>query len=893
MNTVSTTEGHLNEASASPGTRSTCPYCGVGCGVVANRSVTSGLTITGDKEHPANSGRLCVKGSTLDQTQLHPDRLLQPIVNGETTDWSNALNRVAQTFAKTLDEHGPGAIAFYLSGQLLTEDYYVANKLMKGFLGSGNVDTNSRLCMSSAVAAYKRAFVEDVVPCDYNDLDAADLIVLVGSNTAWAHPIIYQRICAAQQTRSAKVVVIDPRRTVTAASADLHLPLAPGSDVALFNGLLAYLACEGAIDCNFIEQHTEGFEACLAVADTNPAATAAATGLTEHDLATFFSWFSATDRTVTLYSQGVNQSANGTDKANAIINCHLATGRVGRDGCGPFSITGQPNAMGGREVGGLANQLAAHMDFEPEHVSRVQRFWNAPRMATRPGLKAVEMFEAIDRGEIKAVWIMGTNPAVSLPSTDTVRRALARCPFVVVSDCVQHTDTNDYASVLLPACGWGEKDGTVTNSERCISRQRAFLTPTGAAKPDWWIVSEVGKRLGFVDAFSYTDPAEIFSEHAALTGFENNHERQLDLTPLADLSQPQYDALEPVQWPFAGRPYSDAVFSTPSHRARFLPTEATPPTQQPTVERPFIVNTGRIRDQWHTMTRTGVSDRLFQHRSLPFVELLALDAAEYQIEEGQLVELENDFGTYRGLARVTAGEARRQVFVPIHWSQQFASAATANSLIRPVTDPVSGQPESKHGTASLKKIGIRTWVRLVVPHKIAANVLATLDTLCEFRASIPEGAGFTYELALQASGHNLICELKNLTHVAQVVSFKDTTGGCAVQRAIGLTGKNPAWFIATALEQTLLPTARAMMSALDGTKAPWQQLSLIGAIDADNSPLVCTCFEVTTAAIVAAIDQGTRTPEALGKQLRCGTNCGSCVPELRSLITAATSANEA
>src|ERR1700684_4282508 len=478
-------------------TRTTCPYCGVGCGVLATADGRGGAAVSGDPEHPANFGRLCSKGSALGETLGLEERLLYPMVrvskgSMERVAWTDALDHVAHRFAHIIKRDGPGAVAFYLSGQLLTEDYYVANKLMKGFIGSANVDTNSRLCMASSVAGHRRAFGADTVPGCYDDLDEADLLVLVGSNAAWCHPVLFQRMLANRRERGARMVVIDPRKTDTSGDADLHLGVKPGSDTALFSGLLVYLADHGELDRGYIERYTAGFDEALARARAiagSVAATALATGLSEQDVAAFFQMFAATPRVVTLYSQGVNQSAQGTDKVNAIINCHLATARIGKPGASPFSLTGQPNAMGGREVGGLANQLAAHMAFTPPDIDRVRRFWEGPRIATHEGLKAIQLFEAIARGEIKALWVMGTTPAVSLPDADAVRAAMAKLELFVVSENVRSNDTvNAGVHVLLPAQAWGEKSGTVTNSERRISRQRAFLTPPGETRPDWWIV---------------------------------------------------------------------------------------------------------------------------------------------------------------------------------------------------------------------------------------------------------------------------------------------------------------------------------------------------------------------------------------------------------------------
>src|SRR5918994_1185912 len=486
-------------------TRTTCPYCGVGCGVLAAPQEDGSVAIKGDEQHPANYGRLCSKGSALGETMSLDDRLLYPEVDRRRADWNEALDLVARRFSETIAEHGPESVAFYGSGQLLTEDYYVANKLMKGFIGAANIDTNSRLCMASSVAGHIRAFGSDTVPGTYEDFYEADLVVLVGSNLTWCHPVLFQRVLAAQERRGTKIVVIDPRRTITAEAADLHLAVAPNSDVALFAGLLDHLDRIGMRDHDYVEGFTSGLEEALEAARACgfPGALNA-TGLPPERLHAFYTLWSQSERVVTAYSQGVNQSVVGTDKVNAITNCHLFTGRIGRVGMGPFSLTGQPNAMGGREVGGLANQLAAHMGFTPPEIDRVRRFWKAPRMATHEGLKTVQMFEAVARGEIKALWVMGTNPAVSLPNADVVRDALKKLELFVVSENVISNDTVDVgAHVLLPAQAWGEKSGTVTNSERCISRQRAFLAAPGEAKPDWWIMGEVAKRLGFGAAFDF------------------------------------------------------------------------------------------------------------------------------------------------------------------------------------------------------------------------------------------------------------------------------------------------------------------------------------------------------------------------------------------------------
>ncbi len=698
--------------------RTTCPYCGVGCGVLATPDGNGGALIAGDPDHPSNFGRLCSKGSALGETLGIQERLLNPMIRCsggalEQVDWGDALDHVAQRMSHIIAKHGPHAVAFYLSGQLLTEDYYVANKLMKGFIGSANVDTNSRLCMSSSVAGHRRAFGADIVPGNYEDIDQADLLVLVGSNAAWCHPVLFQRMLSNKRQRSARIVVIDPRQTETSGDADLFLGVKPGSDTALFSGLLVHLADSKALGHDYIAEHTVGFDDALAGAREiagSVAATALATGLSERDVAAFFQMFTETPKVLTLFSQGVNQSAQGTDKVNAIINCHLATGRIGKPGASPFSLTGQPNAMGGREVGGLANQLAAHMNFTPAEIDRVRRFWRAPRIATHEGLKAVQMFEAIGRGEIKALWVMGTNPAVSLPNADGVRAAMAKLDLLVISENTRSNDSvNAGAHVLLPAHAWGEKSGTVTNSERRISRQRCFLQPAGNARSDWWIISEVAKRLGFGRAFAYRSAADIFREHASLSAFENNGTRDFDLGGLADITDEAFDILTPTMWPrragefgSTARFFRDGGFYTADRKARFIAPEAPKLYGETSPARPLWLNTGRIRDQWHTMTRTGLSPRLGQHLPEPFVEVHPEDAAQAGLSDSGFARVTTDFGTCTLKVMITKRQQPGMLFAPIHWSDGTSSSARIGALVAPVTDPYSGQPENKATPAAIE-----------------------------------------------------------------------------------------------------------------------------------------------------------------------------------------------
>ena len=577
---------------------------------------------------------------------------------------------------------------------------------MKGFIGSANVDTNSRLCMASSVAGHRRAFGADTVPGTYEDLDLADLIVLVGSNAAWCHPVLYQRMVANKRARGAKIIVIDPRRTATAEEADLFLAVAPGMDTALFSGLLVKLADTLTLDYEYVDAHTSGLADALARAREiapDVAATAKAAGLAEADVARVFEMFRATPNVVTCFSQGVNQSAQGTDKVGAVINCHLITGRIGKPGMGPFSLTGQPNAMGGREVGGLANQLAAHMNFTPGDIDRVGRFWRSSNMAQREGHKAVQMFEAIERGEIKALWIMATNPAVSLPRADAMRDAMRKLDLLVISENVASNDSvNVGAHILLPAAAWGEKDGTVTNSERRISRQRPFLPLPGGAKPDWWIVTEVARRMGFAEAFNFNSAADVFREHAALSAFENNGARDFDIGGLAGFSDGEFNALDPVQWPARinepraeTRFFADGRFYTPDGKARLIAPEKPAPHGAATAKYPLRLNTGRIRDQWHTMTRSGMSPKLAAHLPEPFVEVHADDAAAAGLIHGGFARVTSRYGACVLKVMISEGQRRGSLFAPIHWSAETASSARVGDLVMPATDPFSGQPEAK------------------------------------------------------------------------------------------------------------------------------------------------------------------------------------------------------
>ncbi|HEY5807855.1 MAG TPA: molybdopterin-dependent oxidoreductase [Povalibacter sp.] len=875
--------------------RTTCPYCGVGCGVLAKRT-DDRVEISGDPQHPANRGRLCSKGGALGDTLGAEGRLLHPQVDGLRVSWDRALDHVAQGFRRIIDQHGPESVALYVSGQLLTEDYYVANKLMKGYIGTANIDTNSRLCMSSAVAGHKRAFGEDIVPICYEDLELADLVVLVGSNTAWCHPILFQRITAEKQRRpEMKIVVIDPRRTATCEFADLHLPIRGGTDVWLFNGLLSYLHQHGVVDTKFVAEHTDDSTRALLVADNTAGdlrAVAKMCRVDERSLAEFYSLFARTEKVITVFSQGVNQSSSGTDKVNSIINCHLLTGRIGKAGAGPFSVTGQPNAMGGREAGGLANMLAAHMELNaPEHRRIVQQFWNSPGIASKPGLKAVDLFDAIHDGKVKAVWIMATNPVVSLPDADKVKEALQRCELVVVSDCVARTDTNACAQVLLPACGWGEKDGTVTNSDRHISRQRAFMPAAGEAKPDWWIMCEVAKRMGFTTGFDFTSAHEVFSEHAALSAAENDDTRAFNIGGLAGLDRAEYDSLKPIPWPVphkahAGTPrlLEGGHFYHANRRARFVPTTPRVPVNHIDQEYPLILNTGRIRDQWHTMTRTGTAARLNAHTAEPYVDMHAQDVLLSGAREGELVRVSTKWGSLIARLRVSGEMPRGMTFVPIHWSGAFSSDARVGALVNPIVDPVSGEPELKHTPARVTPFVV-SWQGFI----LSRNRLSDLDVTWWTTA---KGEQFhRYEIAGRRVYRDWSRWARRLFNAQEEKcdwqEYSDPNAG--IYRAVFLIQDQIEACVFLSPRPDL--PSRAWLSGLFA-KARVTERDRAGLLlgqsadrSAETGPVVCSCFGVGRNTICDAIRKhGFTTPQQVGENLKAGTNCGSCVGEIKVLI---------
>ncbi len=865
--------------------QTTCAYCGVGCGLDVTVDNGKALSVCGTSEHPANYGKLCVKGSNLLTTTNLSNRQLFPEIASNKVSWQQATSYVADSFSHIIKKYGKDAVAFYVSGQLLTEDYYVANKLMKGYIGSGNIDTNSRLCMSSAVSAYKRAFGEDVVPCNYEDLEKTDLLLLTGSNAAWTHPILFQRIERAKKINpSLKVVVIDPRKTASCQIADIFLPLKAGSDAAFFNGLLQYLHKNNGLNLEYIAKHTENFTATLAATSQwTVSAVAQFCQLKLNDLTRVYQLFCQSKTAVTMYSMGINQSSSGVDKCQSIINCHLASGKIAKLGCGPFSITGQPNAMGGREVGGLANQLTAHMDItNPQQQAKVQKFWQSPTIATKEGAKAVDLFEQIANGNIKAVWIMATNPMVSLPNRDKIAQALQQCELVVVSDCVANNDTLDFADVKLPATTWLEKNGTVTNSERRISRQRNVELPAGEAKHDWQIISEIAKKMGF-DGFDFTSAHEIFNEYARLTSFENNGERILDLSALTHLSECEYNNLKPMQWPInhiypegCNRVFADGKFNTPSGKAQFYAITPQLPIQQTSTEFPFVLNSGRIRDHWHSMTRTGKSDKLTAHTEKPYLYIHPEDGAMLALLNEDLVTITAKTGFAIAHIKIDENQRQGECFMPIHWNKQYASHANVSCLYQSVVDPISGQAETKHTAVSLSKKSFAQYIHMACLEDINVNADFWLKNKVNYGMSyqiaLEEVVTDTMRWAQQASrasgewlqfhqGEQLFIICINNNKLQCVVYFSNTWHKV-----------EPTWLTHVFAQQSL--NFSTIKSLLQG----------VSSDEFNQGKQICSCFNVGEKAIETAIKEGCTSVEQLGTRLQCGTHCGSCKGDIANLI---------
>ena len=921
-------------------TRSTCPYCGVGCGVIIEASDGQVTGVRGDPDHPANFGRLCSKGSTLHLTATAEvrrfDRLLQPTWREarnqapQPIEWSDAMERLADRFAATIREHGPDAVAFYVSGQLLTEDYYLFNKLAKGLIGTNNIDTNSRLCMSSAVAGYKQSLGADAPPTCYDDVNHTDCLFIAGANTAWAHPVLFRRIEDARRARpQMKLIVVDPRRTETAQCADLHLQIQPGTDVALFHGMLHALIWDELLDRDFIAAHTSGFAALKAlVADMPPREAARVCGISVEELLQAARWFAESPATLSMWCQGLNQSTSGTAKNTALINLHLATGQIGRKGAGPFSLTGQPNAMGGREVGGMANLLSAHRDLgNAEHRAEVARLWGIESVPEKRGKTAVEMFEAVERGEIKLLWIACTNPAQSMPDQAMVRRAFARCELVVLQEAFANTATAPFADVVLPASTWAEKEGTVTNSERCISRVRAAVPPPGGARSDADIVTHFARRLqrrlrpGAADLFAYDSVEAVWNEHR-----ESTRGRDLDITGL------DYATLEsrgPQQWPVpigsesrggvdgnvigTARLYEDHVFATADGRARFVATPYRPTAEVRDARHPFALNTGRLRDQWHGMSRSGTVPRLFGHDGAPGVRMNPHDLPRRGLAAGELVELSSRRGRIVLPLVADDGVGRGEAYVAMHWGDEFVSGAGVdgvrhagvNGLTTRAFCPDSFQPELKHAAVRVAAAELpwRLTAAAWLPAGAAAEARTVLrESMASFgyASCVPVAAadgrsGLVFEAAssapISAEAIDRVATLMGATGAA-TLRYADAVRGqrrlLAIEGegddarigALVLAGRAPLADWLRTLWQEQQPAAPFGRSLLaPGATAP------VGM--AAQSRQICNCFDVSEARIRESLATHAGTPgdrvAAVQAELRCGTQCGSCLPELRRL----------
>ncbi|MBT9462983.1 nitrate reductase [Hydrogenophaga sp.] len=913
-------------------TRSTCPYCGVGCGVLID-SVGSQITdVRGDPDHPANFGKLCTKGQTLHLTAspaialqtrlLQPMQRLQRGAPAQPLAWDAALDLATERFASVIESHGPDAVGFYISGQLLTEDYYVFNKLAKGLIGTNNVDTNSRLCMSSAVAGYKLTLGADAPPACYDDVNHASCLFIVGSNAAFAHPVLFRRIEEAKKANPAmKVIVADPRRTDTAGFADLYLPLQPGSDVMLFHGLLHIMLWEGWLDAAYIAAHTTGFDALKAlVREYTPEHVAQACGVPKEDLFTAAQWFAQSPATLSLYCQGLNQSSSGTAKNATLINLHLATGQIGKPGAGPFSLTGQPNAMGGREVGGLANLLSAHRDLaNPQHRAEVAALWGVPSVPEKPGKSAVEMFQAAADGEIKALWIACTNPAQSMPDQATVRRALQRAEFVVVQEAYATAATCDFADLLLPATTWGEKDGTVTNSERRISRVRPAVTAPGESRHDWRIVVDFAQRLearlrpNEATLFPYPSPEPIWNEHR-----ESTRGRDLDIT---GLSYAMLEQQGPQQWPMrtgetVGRErlYEDGIFPTPDGRARFAALPFVPLAEPRESRYPFSLTTGRLRDQWHGMTRTGTLGRLFGHVAEPAVQLNPQDMVRRGLKEGDLVHVTSKRGSILVPLHGSADIGLSQAFIAMHWGAEYLSGlsstgtalAGVNALTTSAYCPSSKQPELKHAAVKVLKAEL-PWTLLAMAWLPEAGALSALQGLRELMAQFPfascvpfgrDRTGVLFRAAAHDAPDTALMErIEDLLGLNTPDALRYADKRLGQRRAarlvrVGEVTQLDGFMLAgdTRAEAWLKPLLQDELPAdaygrrllMPGAKPPV-------AIEAKGRQ-ICTCFNVTDLAITERLTtcEGSEDERlaTLQASLRCGTNCGSCVPELKRLVRA-------
>ncbi|MBS1520335.1 MAG: molybdopterin-dependent oxidoreductase [Bacteroidetes bacterium] len=692
---------------------STCCYCGVGCGVVINKEKNGTVSLEGNKDYPVNKGMLCSKGMNLHYTvNDRSDRLLYPEMRYnrsmpmQKVSWDDALDRAAAVFKTFINKYGPDSVAFYASGQCLTEEYYVINKLMKGFIGSNNIDTNSRLCMSSAVAAYKMALGEDSVPVCYDDIELADCFYVIGANPAWCHPILWRRVEAHKVANpDAKIIIVDPRVTDSCSVADLHLQINPGTDITLNHVIGRLLIENGDIDIDFIRNHAEGFEAYSSLVFERTVSEAAKIcGLDERDIRLAAKYIGEAKGFISMWTMGLNQSSIGVNKNLSLINLNLITGHIGKPGSGPLSLTGQPNAMGGREVGGLANLLPAHRDLKnPQHREEVQKFWSGTTINPNPGLTATEMFKALEDGTLKAIWILCTNPITSLPNARQVEQALKKAKFVVVQEISDKPETLAFADVILPAAAWAEKEGTMTNSERRISYLNKIVEPPGEALPDSEIICRFARKMGY-KGFDFENAAAIYAEHAKLTW-----KTSIDINGLShDIIKEQGS----VQWPYkkkgkvVGTPrlFTEKSFYTGSKKSIIHPVPDENVSERTDHNYPFILTTGRIRDQWHTMSKTGKVNKLNQHLKEAFVEINPIDAKALKLNDGDIAVINSRRGEVRVKTKIAPGIKKGVIFLPMHWGKILGSDLNrANNVTNDIVDPISKEPDFKYCAVNIQK----------------------------------------------------------------------------------------------------------------------------------------------------------------------------------------------
>jgi len=884
---------------------SVCSYCGTGCGIRLETDGRRIVSLSGNEQHPTNQGKLCSKGRELHHTVRTHDRLLKPQLRTSLdapfapVDWDTALDYGAKKFANIVQEHGPDAVAFYVSGQLLTEDYYVFNKLMKGFIGSNNIDTNSRLCMSSAVAGYKRAFGADGPPTCYADIELAESYFIIGANPAYAHPIVFRRMEAAKEANpNLKIVVADPRRTDSCSIADLHLPLKPGTDVPLLQAMLNVMVWEGLTDADYIEKHTQGFDVIAEqIRSMTPRKAADICGLDAADIVKAALWF-AENKTMSFWTMGMNQSTSGTDKNNALLNLHLATGQVGKAGCGPFSLTGQPNAMGGREVGGLANMLAAHRDYaNPEHRQEVADYWGVDDVPQTPGLTATELFDALESGKVKAVWIACTNPIVSMPDAKRVEAALKKAELVMVSDAYHPTDTTRFAHILFPAAGWAEKEGTMTNSERSITHLQQALPAAGVSRPDWKIAADFGLKLGkFLDkdwnaAFCFENTEAVFNEHRGLT-----KGKDIDIT---GLSYALLDNEGAQQWPFpegsevgeTKRLYENGVFETANGLGHFIDVSYRPVAEPTDAEYPISLTTGRIRDQWHTMTKTGNVPSLMQHVSIPQLQIHPDDAKARGIDEECLVSVLSRRGRVIAPVQINSDVRIGLVFLPMHWGEMTASAGRANNVTQPVIDPISKEPEFKHSAVEIS-VFESAWrgMMLMAGEKRALG----REMIKGYTYGVVGCAGTDHPVtsidlactqALQDSQYKRLDQMLEQGKSFETLTYSDRKHG--INRKAWLDdGRLVAvrWVGGDIHEAKWL--RKLMLEGRDVGELRPYLLAPGGPVDKQDTKgkIVCACNNVGELDLKAAITNGSDSLDKLKSCTMAGTGCGSCVPEMKRLL---------